>query len=236
MENAAFYYPCISGTLRVKVNDHDEVNGSHDMGASSSETRHFIDRHYLESIEPTLLETLVDPIPPCRILNGTKQEDGQEDRVVGMLNPNKRLHVAVFFNGQWLGYKLQNVLVIDSLPVPIHVSFKTIERPNQWSIEYKRDWKMDFPERYRSHAYWNNESIMYIGDVGTHGPDVYQERKEKLRQSTVGRPSAGYKDKVCAACGKKATGGSCARCHQVSYCSKECQRAHWKVHKPDCKP
>jgi hypothetical protein len=30
--------------------------------------------------------------------------------------------------------------------------------------------------------------------------------------------------------------GSCARCKEVKYCSVECQRAHWKLHKPTCKP
>lgn len=26
----------------------------------------------------------------------------------------------------------------------------------------------------------------------------------------------------------------CSRCHMVFYCSPSCQRAHWKVHRPDC--
>jgi hypothetical protein len=43
----------------------------------------------------------------------------------------------------------------------------------------------------------------------------------------------------CAACCK--AGGtdsgnlkSCSSCHEVQYCSRECQRKHWKVHKPHC--
>ncbi|EPQ57739.1 hypothetical protein GLOTRDRAFT_37501 [Gloeophyllum trabeum ATCC 11539] len=28
---------------------------------------------------------------------------------------------------------------------------------------------------------------------------------------------------------------ACSRCKLVSYCSKECQRGHWKIHKADCK-
>lgn len=28
----------------------------------------------------------------------------------------------------------------------------------------------------------------------------------------------------------------CSRCRKVSYCSPDCQKAHWPTHKPDCKP
>jgi hypothetical protein len=43
----------------------------------------------------------------------------------------------------------------------------------------------------------------------------------------------------CAQCGamKKKNEGrypACGRCRMVNYCSKECQRAHWKMHKPFC--
>lgn len=27
----------------------------------------------------------------------------------------------------------------------------------------------------------------------------------------------------------------CSRCKQMAYCSREHQRSHWQVHKPDCK-
>ncbi|KAI0041539.1 hypothetical protein FA95DRAFT_1501350, partial [Auriscalpium vulgare] len=39
----------------------------------------------------------------------------------------------------------------------------------------------------------------------------------------------------CAACNK--TQGSlkqCSRCHSVLYCSSECQKSHWRTHKPSC--
>lgn len=39
-------------------------------------------------------------------------------------------------------------------------------------------------------------------------------------------------------CGKCGKGGKalmkCARCHKVAYCSKDCQRLDWKVHKRTC--
>ena len=40
----------------------------------------------------------------------------------------------------------------------------------------------------------------------------------------------------CGACGSSAKATKfCSKCKSVKYCSKECQRAHWKVHKKVCK-
>ena len=39
----------------------------------------------------------------------------------------------------------------------------------------------------------------------------------------------------CASCGAAAA-LHCSRCARVKYCSKECQRAHWKTHRPSCAP
>lgn len=38
----------------------------------------------------------------------------------------------------------------------------------------------------------------------------------------------------CAKCGKAAAPMRCSRCRKVGYCSKDCQRMHWKSHKPAC--
>ncbi|EIW52895.1 uncharacterized protein TRAVEDRAFT_53328 [Trametes versicolor FP-101664 SS1] len=42
----------------------------------------------------------------------------------------------------------------------------------------------------------------------------------------------------CSKCGKTEGLMNCSRCHGATgaYCSKECQAAHWKIHKPVCKP
>eukprot|EP00976_Prorocentrum_cordatum_P070216 1179836-Prorocentrum_minimum.AAC.2 len=43
---------------------------------------------------------------------------------------------------------------------------------------------------------------------------------------------------VCTHCKQQAQEGAklkqCARCRAVTYCGKECQRQHWRVHKPAC--
>ena len=40
----------------------------------------------------------------------------------------------------------------------------------------------------------------------------------------------------CAAvgCASEEASSVCARCHAVRYCSRECQRADWRAHKPAC--
>ncbi|KIY73335.1 hypothetical protein CYLTODRAFT_485498 [Cylindrobasidium torrendii FP15055 ss-10] len=38
----------------------------------------------------------------------------------------------------------------------------------------------------------------------------------------------------CVLCGEKGA-NRCAQCHSTSYCSRECQKAHWKEHKAMCK-
>jgi hypothetical protein len=38
----------------------------------------------------------------------------------------------------------------------------------------------------------------------------------------------------CDACDKECSPLACAKCRQAFYCSKECQKAHWKNHKKYC--
>ncbi|KAH0834204.1 ankyrin repeat-containing domain protein [Lanmaoa asiatica] len=59
------------------------------------------------------------------------------------------------------------------------------------------------------------------------------QRWERKRKGEV----APWEEKRCDNCRAKGSGlKRCARCHVVRYCSTECQRAHWKVHKPECNP
>ena len=39
---------------------------------------------------------------------------------------------------------------------------------------------------------------------------------------------------VCAACGKTGAQSRCSACRKVAYCSRSCQKSHWKSHKPEC--
>jgi len=39
----------------------------------------------------------------------------------------------------------------------------------------------------------------------------------------------------CGKCGKTSPEKTCSACNWMKYCSRECQRAHWKEHKKWCK-
>ena len=41
---------------------------------------------------------------------------------------------------------------------------------------------------------------------------------------------------LCEVCGATGDLAQCAGCCQVSYCSQQCQKSHWKTHKIVCKP
>lgn len=38
----------------------------------------------------------------------------------------------------------------------------------------------------------------------------------------------------CGNCGKENATKRCSRCNRIHYCSVDCQKAHWKVHKKIC--
>ncbi len=46
-------------------------------------------------------------------------------------------------------------------------------------------------------------------------------------------------EKKCAECGEKRSAKTklqkCSRCNSVRYCSRECQKTHWAIHKAVCK-
>jgi ankyrin repeat protein len=42
-------------------------------------------------------------------------------------------------------------------------------------------------------------------------------------------------DKECAQCNKKPANSFCSKCEATFYCGRECQVAHWRVHKSECK-
>ncbi|EMC97935.1 hypothetical protein BAUCODRAFT_407676 [Baudoinia panamericana UAMH 10762] len=60
--------------------------------------------------------------------------------------------------------------------------------------------------------------------------------KSKAKASTKTAPMQEYGADVCGGCGAASEIGllTCSKCKTRKYCCKECQKAHWKNHKPVC--
>ncbi len=62
---------------------------------------------------------------------------------------------------------------------------------------------------------------------------IIQDELNKLMDKLVAEAA----DKIhsCKLCSHKGVTGVCFKCKKVYYCSKECQVAHWPIHKKVCK-
>lgn len=249
----ASFYPSLLDHFETIVMDIDDkiVWATTDQGTANSERRHFIDREYLVSLEGGrgLLDSLTAPTPPCTALQGTRRENG--DVVLGMLS--SRLRVKCNFNSisikrdkccathkGWVQFKLQNVLVVESMPVPIHISMKDLDAHMSNFYEngktYSRLQPQLFADQYQRHPYWElGNSITVVGSVGAVGIEKSGQRMQQIEESKTGL-ATGIKKIACANCQQNnASLQLCGGCRRAYYCGKVCQCTHWAVHKKGCK-
>jgi hypothetical protein len=75
-------------------------------------------------------------------------------------------------------------------------------------------------------------------------PNFVMDGKNRVKGSTLQFQSTGHSPIIltvsqCAQCQKSSTDQKllkCSRCQNCYYCSKECQKIHWKLHKQICLP
>ena len=61
-------------------------------------------------------------------------------------------------------------------------------------------------------------------------PRLGNPNRDSKSKLNLGNPESKFRYKVC---GKEAP-NKCSRCQKARYCSKTCQTADWKIHKPYC--
>jgi len=225
--STASFYPNLCYAVKIRVLDQDPVHASNDAMAANFEIRHFIDLDYLASIDKEYLENLKDPTPPCQAVWGTRREGGE--RVVGMLGSRLTITLYTGIDKGWAQLKLQNVLVVESLPVPMHVSMKALELfpgndvlSGESSVRFN---PLAFPEQFRSHPYW------YGDGRNPHIGTLSNQLTQKIIDNATGGRNKVRKGGACAACGLSYCTLECAKCNRETYCSRECQILRWKIHK-----
>ena len=139
--------------------------------------------------------------------------------------------------------RLARVLVVESLPVPLHVSLKTLyeaapSREIAAALLKFTDSDSDnkfkaeaFPEEYRTHPYWTS-NVLLLPAVCHMGEEEFQAESSRLEAS---RGADAVQETLCEYCGAtELTLKLCSACKRIRYCSKQCQTTDWKRHKRSC--
>ena len=58
--------------------------------------------------------------------------------------------------------------------------------------------------------------------------------KDAAAKKAAAAEAAADDEPACLECGKEGGLKRCAKCREACYCSRECQVAHWRVHKKAC--
>jgi hypothetical protein len=209
----ASFHPCQGFTILTHVLDSpNEVNASTDIMVGNFENRHFIDRAYLVSLEggQDILDNLTEPVPLCTKLMGSKKDQGE--RVLGMLHTLRvKCHFEAFKirdnadppqppQSGWVELELQNVLVVEDLPVPLHISMKGLNAGCRCHIGGKWDTSL-FPTEYSGHPYWNREDYHFFGTAASRlshatghlSSDLKPATKEKSTSEAISTDAPGAK-------------------------------------------
>ena len=135
-----------------------DVNASNDCGTAGGDNRHFIDSTYLCSLPggQEAFCSMVPPTPPCKKVNGCSSEGF----VCGQLASGLSVGILSLSAdpGATMEVELDQVLVVNSLPVPLHISTKRLG--GFWSVLGGLPFDVSsFPGRYQTHAYWSSTVI-----------------------------------------------------------------------------
>lgn len=223
-DDYAFYYPNLSGLNEVKLLG-TKILCSDDLGAGSPELRHFIDYDTLMALDSSLLDNIVEPIPPCNRIIGRGMKD---QKLVGMLSSQIIIVQNQTSDSTGLTNKvyfiLDNVLVINKFPVPLHVSIKRlmIHSPSLYEFSMRRT-RFVAPVSFQNHPYWSDETL-WVGS----SPD-FNKRYNYLREYALQSKDTCYSHS-CNTCGvTNRQLQRCSRCKMAKYCSKEHQQQDWLI-------
>ena len=244
-DNLTRFYPNLCSVYELKVGG-NQANATNDFGTVSNEMRHFIDRDFLASTEggEAKLASLVSPEPACRGLFGAKTPEPLP--VLGMLaaplSAIREYQDKDTLEVKRIELHLRDVLVVEELPVPLHVSFKALEEtwpenvPNVLEIFNCNPGASTalsadaFPPMYRIRPYFLSGGIIVGGAfLGQQTRDEIASRLEATQDQTTAVLLR------CAACGATDGLSRCRGCMETHYCSRECQRRHWREHKTLCR-
>jgi hypothetical protein len=133
-------------------------------------------------------------------------------------------------------FTLDNVLVVDALPVPIHISLKRMEDTlpeyyplgNQIMNSGRRLAINEVPESFRNHPYWLAFAQPFMYGMS----DTFAATQDYLRHQAQGSADAiVVAECQLQSCRTRIDLLRCSRCSRVYYCSREHQTEDWARHR-----
>lgn len=117
----AVYYPSRMSMHDIKILGKD-VKATNNFGAACHENRNFINKDTLLQLDGglNLYNQRVQPVPYCIILTGNMPNQ----QVLGMIGEPIRATWKDNTTGEKLIFMLENMLIIDQLPVPLHINIE----------------------------------------------------------------------------------------------------------------
>lgn len=245
MKEVAVFYPNRFGLQKVKVLG-TSLLASNDHGAACHEIRHFVNLSAVLGFEGAqeIMDSMIECTPPITAITGHNMRN---QRVVGMLK--EPLHVKIKIKngpdkGKQIQLILQNVVVVDKLPVPLHISVKQLSALTPDSDKeglnsfmgalYSDGGSTRFDAsavsaEYRAHPFWIDDGSIFLG-MTDQMTELNTHLKDTIRVDTS--ISQSVMTLCCALCGVSGPSlKKCSRCLKTFYCSKEHQVVDWKRHK-----
>lgn len=164
------FYPAIFGFVEAFVFGHP-VRASHDLGTAGADPRTLIDARLLRSLPdfgPCALKNLADPHPMSIVLSKVSMSIlGTINIQVGVAWPKRNGNYPVI--SHWV-----NAVVVDSLPVPLHIStkdnvaqfFSTDGPVGSSDLQKIPFGARSLPTSYGEHPYWTSD-VVFIGHEWT---------------------------------------------------------------------
>ena len=108
-----------------------------------------------------------------------------------------------------------------------------VDLPAEWTVRHHHQYPSEFRQRLAAAALALGGPLGALN--GKPGDLMYQMAGDLHGLMGFGVEPHELKKQPCAKCKLKVGSRLCSACHQIGYCSRECQKAHWKAHKAECK-
>lgn len=165
------------------------------------------------------------------------------------LKANEAIRAAVHANHFVFPFLVRDKPVPDDMNAVCAVDIRWMPDGSYFSPELDEMSAKRYMWTYRKH-WWSAGGKEMLRAVRIAGEDAYraacEERATSLASSAFGFPKVEEETQstprvpksassICAHCGKLCQVRLCAKCKAVGYCGRDCQVAHFKKHKKDCK-